>query len=887
MDITVKLRSFAAFAAALGAAVAAEARDFTLVDIYDTSGVGTSYVCDLAFEAGEEGDSHVVYFAWNAEGDSGDTLGDWPNVLRIGSVDAGDTGKTFALPAAAVADLAAGSGTFAARAFFATSSWDYDYLTTGTKSTANAAFLNTGLKPVGGTYVIHVDCSMDAATTQQYLFGSNGSSSSFTFCGYINGNGYWAFACNNGAGAWNMPTTLKVATGTRVVVSLDSTGSTATGMVTVVSTGDRYIKTTTDAHTKTANCGLALWGRGSNGAGTAIDKYCAATIYGCVISNGTSLVRDYRPAMKGGVAGMWDAANNKFYASAGSAALTMVGTNKTSSVLSGDTQVAASDAWCAVQTTEFVWTGAAGDGLLATAGNWKGGTAPGLADGTEILTFGEGTDSATVVGEIRAYGINFATNSAFTLSAADSSARILLGRGGLTAKNTAVSGDISFNLRVPVAFAGGPQTWNVATRTVLNLHGPISTTGFESSDFTIVSSGRVCFWADNPDMTAPLVMTGTTPAYRPWVYALHTGLGPASRPTTINGSIPLFVNNGVPITNTAPLRIAAAGSGDDLYFEYSTWQDIYFLGSVHFLNTSGSTEFRNKGRVVWYHGGITSASGSLYPRFNKTVHIMDKPISLSGTLTVDGAGAIYLYATNSWSTYNPYKKTIYCMADYVMAAEGVYKPGSANTAYYQNQTATLNLNGHNQRIMRLTRGWSGSGTQLANGYTTVTSASPASLEVASSSSDTLAACVTGAAGFHFCGTGTFGFTNKTSTTVGTLRVSSGTVNLWSGGGWTATTNVVVDGGTLHVRANVGDTAFGGEAGASACKMTITSGTLSIASGEQATVLTLHNGTSYVNPGVYGGADAGLDEAHTLSYLAGGGTIRVLRSPTAPLIMTIR
>ena len=98
MDITVKLRSFAAFAAALGAAVAAEARDFTLVDIYDTSGVGTSYVCDLAFEAGEEGDSHVVYFAWNAEGDSGDTLGDWPNVLRIGSVDAGTRGRLSPSP---------------------------------------------------------------------------------------------------------------------------------------------------------------------------------------------------------------------------------------------------------------------------------------------------------------------------------------------------------------------------------------------------------------------------------------------------------------------------------------------------------------------------------------------------------------------------------------------------------------------------------------------------------------------------------------------------------------------------------------------------------------------------------------------------------------------
>ena len=127
-----------------------------------------------------------------------------------------------------------------------------------------------------------------------------------------------------------------------------------------------------------------------------------------------------------------------------------------------------------------------------------------------------------------------------------------------------------------------------------------------------------------------------------------------------------------------------------------------------------------------------------------------------------------------------------------------------------------------------------------NGYTTVKSAKPAMLEITSSSSDTLAAVFTGAAGSHFCGSGIFGFTNRTSTTTGELRVSSGTVNLWAGSGWVATTNAVVEGtGALRVRENAGDTAFGATAGKSVCNMTVSGdGTVEIAGGETATVKSL-------------------------------------------------
>lgn len=451
----------------------------------------------------------------------------------------------------------------------------------------------------------------------------------------------------------------------------------------------------------------------------------------------------------------------------------------------------------------------------------------------------------------------------------------------MSAANAAESGDVAFALRVPVEFAYAPQAWSVATRTILDLHAPVSTVGFDGADFVVNSPGRVRFRVDNPDMTAPLVMNNTTPEYRPQIYALHTELGPASRPATINGSIPMFMNEttGVPLTNSAPLRITKGGTGDNLYFEYSKWQNMHFLGEVQFLNASGATEFYTKA-PVWFHGGLSSASGSLYPRFYNTTHV-EKAVSLADTMQVDGASPIYLYEASSWGTLNPYKATIVCMGDYVLARNGTLNMGNAGV-YFQTQTATLDLNGHPQRIGNYAKGW---GTK-EGGYTTVTSATPASLEVAGAANSVFAATVTGAAGFHFCGAGSFGFTNRTSTTTGELRVSSGTVNIWAGGGWTATTNVVVEGtGALAVKANAGDAAFGPEAGASACEMTVKgSGAVNVAEGESATVMFLYREKSGgelapLSPGVYGGEDAGLDAKHTLPFLSGTGTLRVLKGPT--------
>ncbi len=203
----------------------------------------------------------------------------------------------------------------------------------------------------------------------------------------------------------------------------------------------------------------------------------------------------------------------------------------------------------------YVWTGAAGDGLLTTDGNWEGGTAPDLTDGTAKLFFSAGTSSATVSGTAHVYGITFCTNAAFTLTGADANAKVVVGEGGFLFTNTA-SASVTNVLDVPVELGTLPQTWRVAANTQLSLTAPL--TGRTSyAPLTIDCGGRVYFHADNSDLLTPLVLTNVTTATQPYIYNMK-GLGAKSRFTTVWGGQPRFITDapqGGSLTNETPLRL--------------------------------------------------------------------------------------------------------------------------------------------------------------------------------------------------------------------------------------------------------------------------------------------------------------------------------------------
>ena len=382
-------------------------------------------------EAAVEGETNAVYYAWSVDGqDRGDDISNWPNVVRLGIVDETDSERTFSLAESPTAQ-------YAARMFLATTSRGYDYLIEAVKSTGAAAgaatcYIDTGFYPVGNKTICIVDCKMDNTKGQQYLFGCN-DSGSLSYCGYINGTkssgGKWAFSCDNGAGEWKMPTDLTVSSTERVVVKLDGTPANETGYVTVKSTGATHSKSYSAAHTATSAYPLVLFGR--NSAGTT-NLQALATVYSCIITNDGACVRDFHPAMKRGVAGLWDSVEDKFYASAGSDALIAIGTNETYFVEDGDVAVASSPAWTQASSdyvTDELYveplslTFASGGTkrgkapLVLTGSNDWGGTFT-VYEGSLISDFGQGlatTDAVALDGG--SYGPLTGETLGWTLSA--------------------------------------------------------------------------------------------------------------------------------------------------------------------------------------------------------------------------------------------------------------------------------------------------------------------------------------------------------------------------------------------------------------------------------------------------------------------------------------
>lgn len=322
-------------ALALQGGVSSFARDVTGLSVAD--GVVT-----VTFEAGSEGDSHVLYYVWSNDGiDKGTALAAWPHALRVDRVADDATSYEFTLPSEAFL-----TGQYACRAMLAASAKQYDYFVEGVKSTKSAnCFVSTGFKPVGGKTAVSIDFALTAADGQQYIFGVNNT---YSMCAYVNGTasvGKWAFSSNNGGGTWSNPTTLESST-ERTKITLDTTATVdgqAASVFTVTTPSASATRTSTEAHTKTAGYYLMLFGRAKSN--TTIDKQAGATIYSCVITNNGTCVRDYRPCVSNGVAGLYDVKNDTFNPSSGSVALTAVGARVAGGVEDGDTVAGASAIW--------------------------------------------------------------------------------------------------------------------------------------------------------------------------------------------------------------------------------------------------------------------------------------------------------------------------------------------------------------------------------------------------------------------------------------------------------------------------------------------------------------------------------------------------------------
>ena len=552
----------------------------------------------------------------------------------------------------------------------------------------------------------------------------------------------------------------------------------------------------------------------------------------------------------------------------------------------------------------YVWTGAAGDGLLTTDGNWEGGSAPDLTAGTAKLFFSAGTASATVSGMAHVYGITFCTNAAFTLTGADANAKVVVGEGGFLFTNTAAA-SVTHVLNVPVEMGTLPQTWRVAsTNTLLSLKAPL--TGRQAfTPLTIDCRGRVYFWADNSDLLTPLVLTNVTTVTQPYIYNMK-GLGAKSRFTTVWGGQPRFITDapqGGSLTNETPLRLHSNLTNQEgAYINSANKAHLYLTGPVVF-NGSGfsQSEIYFKGNVHFV-GGITNETnhGLCFRMAGGNNWIEGKPMRLTKTFQQDYPSVLNIAVTNNyWELLYPMKATIRCHCDYALAVGRPVYFGAVNSVFYSTPMAAIDLNGYNQSVSRIYPSWTGyetvGGHNWASTYGLVTSATPATLEITGTETTIFPVKFEGAAGLHMNGTGSFTITNKLSNTTGELKVSKGTVRFARDAGWTAVTNIVLAGGTLAVGEGAGAKAFGSAQDMSDALLTVVSTnapTLSIAENERPTVNMLmvveENGKEvWKNPGVYGGPEASLSEYNTLNWISGAGTLRVRRSISGGTMLIIR
>ncbi len=548
----------------------------------------------------------------------------------------------------------------------------------------------------------------------------------------------------------------------------------------------------------------------------------------------------------------------------------------------------------------FTWKGGTNGDALEAAENWKEEDAP-VFDGTERLVFGaEGSSAQAVVGGVRnVFAIDFTGNQAFTLSAKDVNAKIVLQQGGFTLTNRLDDTLVKHTVSCPVELGYVPQTWSIGGDTQFDNQASISGPNRVSAEaLTIDCGGRILFNADNSQLFPPLVLTNCRSVVaQPHVFH-EKGLGSPTRETWVVGCLPRFMTNAKPMTNRVPLRVNCTITGDNLHSSINddaSKYGLYLDAPITFYGTHTGETYLNGN--VHYRGGIAHADNKgislRFPHGNNWVE-GDQGFSTTGTITFDYEGVFNLAATNNqWGLLNPYKSMVKL---YTANALAVGKPIrlSDSSGAYRGSTSGLDLNGFDQSISRLYTGFNKD--QTTNLFATVKSAVPAVLEVAQTgtANDLVAVKFEGAAGLRFNAPGSITFTNHLSETTGILDVEQGTVRFASGSGWVNVTNVVLGAaGTLAVGPGAGATALGPKQGKSAADVSLTpGGVFNIAAGETAAVHsvtqveTAETKRRYLNPGFYGAAGT-VGVTHPVDWVQGGGVLQVISSQASGTLFILR
>ena len=524
-----------------------------------------------------------------------------------------------------------------------------------------------------------------------------------------------------------------------------------------------------------------------------------------------------------------------------------------------------------------IWTGAAGNGLVSDGNNWQGGEAPTL-NGTEKLVFNDSEYDGTVTfpaGERVVYGIEFHGSKSVTLTAPD---QIDVGPGGILSVNDAGEDEptntIAAAMRMDFATGASVNAWEVGAGTVLRLPSDISG-GTVDNSIEVRGAGTLIVSGDNAGLQAALSQVkANNTAVR--IYSQSsTAMGAASRMTHIRGKF--FRFEGAGLTNDTPIYVEEPDNAD---FPFKANDGCVLVLNGEWRFTSSGVPQQTLTKTWIFRGGISSAGSN--PWFGgantSEAYVEEKPLDTSKATSYFSLGSAvwHLASTNNVFSRIHFSNMLVCGATnalYSATSDGRVVLGAPSSA----SGATLDLNGYDQDI-RSTSAYQCTPTEDYEKVGTVTSGVPAVVRMVNKNDNGYVPWrFVGAASFEQAGSGTNRLFVASSSTVGSLGVSDGRLELLKNASWPNVSSVFVSGGRLYVRDDVANTAFGPRAGRGKAKLSISgAGVLEIAGGTVTVREFAIDGTD-AGAGLYGSPDCTdprVPASHRIPQLAGAGVLNV-------------
>ena len=431
----------AAFAFAMSANMTVEARSITGVERVAAAGAKS---LNVTFEAGETGDAHALYIAYDTE-DKGDNIANWA-ALQRGCVVA-DNATSATIP---VSPLLTGEGYTFCRVFLTTSAAPYDTLIESLRQTGTQ-YIDTGIKP-SPTSVAVIDTKFDTGTPLQQRFfcvnsdGSSGDYAKFSFDVYINGKGYFASACRDGTG--DFKSTDKSFTTSRVRISLSAAEKHRIVITNLATSAQIIDKKWSTTCTKTSTASLLVFAQHyvkSTGA-TVNNIANGAYLYGFQMTTNSLLACDYKPCKLGGRAGVYDTVtgNIRYSASGTDFDAANSGSPVACSLLAGEAQLSAAPSATGL-FSDYTWRGTAVNWGGADAWTKDGDSTPVTwADGNNAI-FATANATATLAADVTANAVAFSADATIATNGTDAAT--------LAVKSVSVDSGVSATISAPTSGA--------------------------------------------------------------------------------------------------------------------------------------------------------------------------------------------------------------------------------------------------------------------------------------------------------------------------------------------------------------------------------------------------------------------------------------------------